>query len=77
MDIYLILEHGRRVKRFTCDALSLDVNFLGTGFKANNSICATKCVILLYTGGYCDNQGECICRQKIKDYLKNKLSFLG
>lgn len=50
-----ILEESVRVKRFTCDFLSYK--------QWNHTPCTTHCYALNRSGGYCNEQGVCVCRK--------------
>nr|APX52999.1 defensin [Anatolica polita] len=47
-----------RVRRFTCDVLSVEAGTV----KLNHSACAVHCLFRLKSGGYCNHQRVCICR---------------
>nr|AAK35160.1 defensin 1 precursor [Acalolepta luxuriosa] len=47
-----------RVKRFTCDVLSVEAK----GVKLNHAACGIHCLFRRRTGGYCNKKRVCICR---------------
>ncbi|CAH1108340.1 unnamed protein product [Psylliodes chrysocephalus] len=47
-----------RVKRFTCDVLSVEAK----GVKLNDAACATHCLFRGKRGGWCDKRRVCNCR---------------
>ncbi|KAG5868044.1 hypothetical protein JTB14_029585 [Gonioctena quinquepunctata] len=47
-----------RVKRFTCDVLSIEAGSV----KLNHAACALHCVYLHKSGGWCDDHRVCNCR---------------
>ncbi|XP_018577155.1 defensin, isoforms B and C [Anoplophora glabripennis] len=52
-------EHAHfRVKRFTCDVLSVEAK----GVKLNHAACGVHCLFRGRTGGYCNGKRVCICR---------------
>ncbi|XP_019871953.1 tenecin-1 [Aethina tumida] len=57
------LDHVGRVKRVTCDLLSLNINILGNGGQLNHSACAAHCLYLKKKGGHCNADGVCVCRK--------------
>ncbi|KAL3280349.1 hypothetical protein HHI36_017838 [Cryptolaemus montrouzieri] len=48
-----------RVRRFTCDVLSVEAK----GIKLNHAACALHCLGLLKRGGYCNSKAVCVCRK--------------
>ncbi|CAG9827651.1 unnamed protein product [Diabrotica balteata] len=52
-------EEHYRVKRFTCDVLSVEAK----GVKLNDAACAIHCLTLGKAGGWCDNHKVCNCRK--------------
>ncbi|XP_028150869.1 tenecin-1 [Diabrotica virgifera virgifera] len=52
-------EEHSRVKRFTCDVLSVEAK----GVKLNDAACAIHCLTLGKAGGWCDNHKVCNCRR--------------
>ncbi|CAH1108339.1 unnamed protein product [Psylliodes chrysocephalus] len=57
IDVNNQIEH-HRVKRLTCDILSVE----GKGFKLNDAACAAGCLLKLKRGGWCDERRVCNCR---------------
>ncbi|XP_050506614.1 tenecin-1-like [Diabrotica virgifera virgifera] len=52
-------EEHSRVKRFTCDVLSVEAK----GVKLNDAACAIRCLTLGKAGGWCDRHKVCNCRK--------------
>ncbi|CAG9859152.1 unnamed protein product [Phyllotreta striolata] len=50
-------EH-HRVRRFTCDVLSVEAK----GVKLNDAACGVHCLFMGKTGGWCDSRRVCRCR---------------
>lgn len=57
MIIFLIAGYTR-VKRFTCDVLSVEAR----GVALNHSACAAHCLVRGKSGGYCNDKRVCVCR---------------
>ncbi|KAG5863075.1 hypothetical protein JTB14_030449 [Gonioctena quinquepunctata] len=57
------LVHSRqgnvRVKRFTCDVLSVDIK----GVNLNHAACGLHCLFTGKGGGWCDDHRVCNCRK--------------
>ncbi|CAG9853602.1 unnamed protein product [Phyllotreta striolata] len=54
------LQHSEhyRVRRFTCDVLSVEAK----GVKLNHAACGVHCLLRGKTGGWCDGRRVCRCR---------------
>ncbi|CAH1375101.1 hypothetical protein MTP99_016526 [Tenebrio molitor] len=54
------IEQGEhiRVKRVTCDILSVEAK----GVKLNDAACAAHCLFRGRSGGYCNGKRVCVCR---------------